>query len=70
MNIDTHALPDLLLTTKELATVLRCSLRTAKDLVGTGTIPSVKIAGLRRVRRSELEAYIADLTPDRGGVAA
>lgn len=53
----------LLLTTKELALVLKCGETKAKALIGSGEIPSVKIAGLRRVRANDLAAYLDNFPP-------
>lgn len=73
---DARVLPNLLLTTDELAQVLRCSKTKAKDLLkGPSAIPSIKIGGQRRIRTSDLRDYIDSLEPSLpgdvdGGVAA
>lgn len=53
----------LMLTVEDLAGELRCSVSSAKKLLKDGTIPSVKVEGLRRVRRADAEAYVAGLQP-------
>lgn len=55
---------DLMLTTKEVALVLKCGETKAKELIGKREIPSVKIAGLRRVRARDLTAYLEALPID------
>lgn len=47
---------------KETASVLRCSPSHVKKLVAAGTVPSVAVGRLRRVRREDLDSYIRDLT--------
>lgn len=56
-----QGLPVVLLDTGEVATLLRCGRTKAVELIRTGTIPSVLIAGLRRVRLDDFRAYIAGL---------
>jgi excisionase family DNA binding protein len=54
---------DMLLTTKELARVLKCGETKAKELVKTGEIPSLKISGLRRVRMRDLATWLDSQEP-------
>jgi excisionase family DNA binding protein len=50
---------EILLTTAEVAKVLKCGETKAKELVGpNGPIPSIKPAGLRRVRLRDLLDYL------------
>jgi excisionase family DNA binding protein len=63
IDVATRDLPTLLLTTKELAQVLRCGETKAKALLRTGVIPSVLIGGQRRTRMRDLQAYIDSLQP-------
>jgi excisionase family DNA binding protein len=49
---------DSLLSLNDLAQYLSCSRSYAAMLIAEGTIPSFKIGSLRRVRRSDLDAYI------------
>lgn len=49
-----------LLSPKELASRLGVSERTARELIGAGTIPSVTVAkGARRVEQAAVDAYLA-----------
>ena len=54
----TKTVPEGLLSLKDLADYLSCSRTYAAGLVADGTIPSLKIGTLRRVRRSDVDAYI------------
>lgn len=56
---------DMLLTTEEVAAVLKCSTRAAKELIKDGTIPSVKIGAFRRVPMDEFRAYLDGLVQRR-----
>lgn len=47
-----------LFSTGELARYLGCSTTFARKMMDTGEIPSVKIAGIRRVRRSDVNALV------------
>lgn len=49
----------------EVATLLRIGERTAYDLARTHRIPAAKVGGQWRIRRADLDAWIA-----RGGEAA
>jgi len=57
---DPGSVPDLL-TVKDAAVILRCSPSKGKKIVADGTVPSVSIGRLRRVRRSDLDRYINNL---------
>jgi excisionase family DNA binding protein len=47
-----------LLSLSDLTQYLSCSRAFAAKLISDGTIPSLKIRSLRRVRRSDVDAYI------------
>lgn len=49
---------DPLFSTGELARYLGCSTTFARKLIDTGEIPSVKLAGIRRVRRSDVNELV------------
>ena len=49
-----------LLSAEELARELGVGRTTAYSLLWSGTIPSMKVGRLRRVRREDLEAYLAE----------
>jgi len=49
---------DAPLTAREAAAYLRVSVRTVRDLLRSGAIPSAKLGGGWRVLRSDLDAYI------------
>ena len=56
--------PRMLLTVAEVAAELGCCRDTVYQLLTTGALPSVRIAGrLRRIRRADLHTYITTLTP-------
>lgn len=59
----TIAMADALLTIPEVAIHLRRGRTTAYRLIASGDIPSVDVGGARRVRKSDLEAYMASLVP-------
>lgn len=48
----------LLLTLPSVAEQLGCSLSTVKRLIADGDLPTVRLAGVRRVRRVDLEEYV------------
>ena len=52
-----------MLTKRETAAALRVSTRTVDRLIASGALSAVKVEGATRVRRGDLEAYIAQLTP-------
>ena len=49
---------DILLTLKEVAARLNVSVRTVNRYISDGTLPSIKIGGLRRVLEADLEEFI------------
>lgn len=59
----------LLLSVAEVAAELGCGRDTVYALLATGALPSVRLGGrLRRIRRSDLTAYVESLaasTPSR-----
>lgn len=57
-------LPELMLTVKETAGRLRISPSYTKKLIAAGAIASVKVGRCRRVRLTDLDAYVSDLKPD------
>lgn len=57
----TIQLADQLMTVEEAAGHLKVGRSTTFRLLQSGQLPSVKIGGSRRVRRSDLEAYVANL---------
>jgi excisionase family DNA binding protein len=61
-----QGLPALLISIDELAGTLGISKRTAWRLDASGRIPiAVRIGGLKRWRRDEIVAWIADGCPER-----
>ena len=50
-----------LLTKREVAHDLRCSTRTVERLISFGELTSVNVSGGIRVRRSDLDVYVAGL---------
>lgn len=58
---EAHGEPRELLTVQEAADVLNVSESTAWRRVASGELPSVKDGGLRRIRRDDLDGYIARL---------
>ena len=55
----TNPTPSILLTPAEAATALAIGRSFLYELIADGTIPSVKIGRSRRIRRTDLEAYVA-----------
>jgi excisionase family DNA binding protein len=51
----------LLLSTPAAAELLGCSASTVKRLMADGSLPTVVVGGTRRIRRSDLEAYVEHL---------
>lgn len=51
----------LLLDTEDVSDALGVSVPTVKRLIRGGALPAVKVAGATRVRRADLEAYVAGL---------
>jgi excisionase family DNA binding protein len=54
--------PSLLLTVDEVALLLQISKSKAKKLIAAGDIRSVLVGRLRRVRATDLDAYVEALT--------
>ncbi|MCL6736909.1 helix-turn-helix domain-containing protein [Streptomyces neyagawaensis] len=54
----------LLYTPKEAATVLRFGRSTVYELMAEGVLRYVKRGRSRRIRRSDLEAYVNNLEPE------
>lgn len=57
-------LQDPLLKVAQVATLIGQGRTTTYGLIMSGQIPSVKIGRSRRVRKSDVEAYVASLPPD------
>jgi excisionase family DNA binding protein len=53
----------MLLTVEETATQLRIARRRVFEMIRDGSLPSVKIGRSRRIRSSDLAAYVANLEP-------
>jgi excisionase family DNA binding protein len=64
--MSTRELPELMLTIPETAERLKLSKSYTKKLIASGTVPSVTIGRCRRVRLSDLGAYVSGLTADPG----
>ena len=58
---------ELLLTPEDVAGVLRIGRTRVYDLINTGALQSLKIGRLRRVRRTDLEKFIAVLVDEHNG---
>ena len=56
--------PKLLLTIEEAAQQLSLGRSLLYEQLQRGTIPSVRIGRSRRIRRSDLEAFVAELAED------
>lgn len=54
------------LTTGEVADYLGSSERFARGLIASGALPSLKIGALRRVRRSDLDEFVAQRVLEEG----
>jgi excisionase family DNA binding protein len=54
----------MLLTPEETAVQLRIARRRVFELLRDGTLPSVKIGRSRRIRSTDLAAYVAELEND------
>ena len=52
--------PKRLLSAEELARELGVGRTTAYSLLWSGTIPSMKLGRLRKVRREDVESYLAE----------
>jgi excisionase family DNA binding protein len=57
--------PQLLLTYEAAAVVLALSVRTLKRRIAAGDVTPVMVGGLPRIRRADLDAYVAAL-PSNG----
>lgn len=55
--------PKLMLTVVEAAELLGIKRTLMYTLLGSGAVPSVQIGRLRRIRRTDLEIYAAQLIP-------
>jgi excisionase family DNA binding protein len=55
-----------LLSLNDLAEYLSCSRTYAAGLISSGTIPSFKLGSLRRVRKSDVDAYIESRLAAKG----
>ena len=55
-----------LLTCEEAATLLRLHVRTVGRLLKQGTLPGVKVGRQWRLRRADLDAYLAGGASPRG----
>lgn len=53
----------MLLDFEDVADVLQVSVPTVKRLVKDGHLPAVKVARLTRIRRDDLDRYVAELEP-------
>jgi len=52
-----------MLTKREAAAALRCSVSTVERLIRAGSLNAVKVEGSTRIRRVDLDFYVAGLTP-------
>jgi excisionase family DNA binding protein len=59
---DVPARPQLLLTRTEVAQQLATSTRHVRRLIEDGRLPSVRLGGLVRVHRDQLEEFVSSLT--------
>lgn len=60
--VDDPPMPALL-TLPEVARELGCGVTKVKKLVATGALPAVDFDGVRRVRRQDLDSFVAGLGP-------
>lgn len=60
----TATTPTLMLTVDEAARELRIGRHKTYELITSGALKSVKIGQARRVRRTDLEAYVASLAEE------
>lgn len=58
------ALADALLRVEEVARLIGKGRTFTYGLIKDGAIVSVRVGGSRRVRKSDLDAYVASLVPD------
>lgn len=62
--VEAMAMTDtLLLTKRQAAAELACSVRGLERLVAGGAVRTVQVGGAVRIRRADLEAYVAGLHP-------
>ncbi len=59
--VDHWRMAPLLLTKAEAAELLRLSERTLQRLISAGELPAVHVGGAARIRREDLEGYVASL---------
>lgn len=52
-----------LLTKRETAAELRCSVRTVERMISAGRLAAVELGGQLRVRRVDLDAFVESLAP-------
>lgn len=52
-----------LLTIPDAAGELRCGVTKVKKLIATGALPTVDFHGVRRIRRQDLDEFVAGLPP-------
>lgn len=57
------SLADALLKVDQVAELIGKKRTATYELITSGAIPSVRIGGARRVRKSDLDAYVASLVP-------
>jgi excisionase family DNA binding protein len=63
--VDEVVLPERMYTIDQVAEHLgRCHRNTVKRLIKTGQLSSVRIGSLRRIKASQLQAYIDSLKPE------
>lgn len=60
---DGHLVTPRLLTYEDTARALSCSVRTVKRLVAAGELRAVRVGGGARIRVSDVDAYVAALSP-------
>ncbi len=60
---ETGRMDRALLTKREAAGALRCSTRTLERIIASGALPAVRIEGQVRIRRVDLDAFVAALLP-------
>ena len=59
IGVDVGVMDQLLLTDKDAATLLRVSARTVRAMIADGRLPAIKVGGATRIRRSDLDVFIA-----------
>ncbi|WP_162239957.1 excisionase family DNA-binding protein [Aeromicrobium sp. Leaf289] len=62
---ESRVINPMLLTYEEVATAMSCSTRHVKRLTADGSLPSVAVGSLTRVRVVDLDAYVAGLAIKR-----